>query len=216
MLREIADGIKVIMQGRLLQAMLTVAAVGNFALMGITALSVFYLVHTEGTPPGTAGLAIGAGSLGGILGATLATHLTRHLGDARTYLLANLVAAPFMLLLPLSAHGWRLTLYAAGAFITMTGTMMSNVITMTFRANTVPTAVLGRVTAASRFFVLGTIPLGAATAGFLASTLGVRAAMWTLACLYAVNPLMLLGTAARGLRELPKQDIPGGTPRVSP
>lgn len=210
MLRQIAAGIRLIFEGRLLRAMLFVAAAGNFALMGITALRIVFLVRTEGAAPGTAGLVIGIGSLGGILGATLATHTARRLGDARTYLLANLVAAPFILLIPLAGHGWRLTLYAVGAFVTMTGTMMSNVITMTFRANIVPAEVLGRVTAASRFFVLGTIPLGAATAGFLASEFGTRTAMWTLACLYAATPLMLLTTPARTIRELPRQVFAAG------
>jgi MFS family permease len=205
MIGQIAEGIRFIMQGRLLQAMLVLASLGNFATMGLTALRVVFLVRTEGAAPATVGLVIGIGSLGGILGAVLAPRATRHFGDGRTYLLANLIASPFVLLLPASGHGWRLTLFAAGAFVTMTGTTMSNVITMTFRANTVPAAILGRVTAASRFFVLGTIPLGAVTAGLLISLVGIRTAMWALAVVYAVVPLSLLATPARTLRDLPTE-----------
>ncbi|GAA3227698.1 MFS transporter [Dactylosporangium siamense] len=203
MLRQIAEGIGFIMRGRLLQAMLVVAALTNFAMLGITALRIVFLVRTEGAAPGTAGLVIGVGSLGAILGAALASRASRRFGSARTYLVANVAAAPFVLLLPLGGHGWRLTLFAAGSFIALAGATMSNVMTMTYRGSFVPAHLLGRVTAASRIFVFGAVPLGAATAGLLASTLGVQAAMWTLAVLYVIAPLPLLATEARTDRDFP-------------
>jgi MFS family permease len=208
MLRQIAEGIGFIMRGRLLRAMLVVAAVTNFAMLGITALRVVFLVRTDGAAPGTAGLVIGVGSLGAILGAALASRASRRFGSARTYLAANVAGAPFVLLLPLGGHGWRLTLFAAGSFIALAGATMSNVMTMTFRGTFVPAHLLGRVTAASRIFVFGTIPFGAATAGLLASTLGIRSAMWALAVLYVIAPLPLLATEARRLRDFPAQDTP--------
>ncbi|MER7283218.1 MFS transporter [Dactylosporangium sp. NPDC000244] len=206
MLRQVAEGIGFIVRGRLLQAMLVVAAATNFAMLGITALRVVFLVRAEGTAPGTAGLVIGVGSLGAILGAALASPASRRFGSARTYLAANIAAAPFVLLLPLGGHGWRLTLFAAGSFLALAGATMSNVMTMTFRGNFVPAHLLGRVTAASRIFVFGTIPFGAATAGLLASALGIRPAMWVLAVLYVLAPLPLLATEARTLRDFPAQD----------
>ncbi|WP_238006951.1 MFS transporter [Dactylosporangium sp. AC04546] len=212
MLRQIAEGIGFIMRGRLLQAMLVVAAVTNFAMLGLTALRVVFLVGTEGTAPGTAGLVIGVGSLGAILGAALASRASRRFGSARTYLVANVAAAPFVLLLPLGGHGWRLTLFAAGSFIALAGATMSNVMTMTFRGTFVPAHLLGRVTAASRIFVFGTIPFGAATAGLLASALGTRSAMWALAVLYVTAPLPLLATEARTLRDFPAQGTPDAVP----
>ncbi len=205
MLRQIAEGIGFVMRGRLLRAMLVVAAVTNFAMLGITALRVVFLVRTDGAAPGTAGFVIGVGSLGGILGAALASRAARRFGSARTYLVANVAAAPFIFLLPLGGHGWRLTLFAAGSFIVSAAATMSNVMTMTFRGNFVAAHLLGRVTAASRIFVFGTIPLGAATAGLLASALGIRAAMWALAVLYVITPLPLLATSARTLRDFPVQ-----------
>ncbi len=203
MLRQIAEGIGFIMRGRLLQAMLVVGTVTNFAMLGITALRVVFLVRAEGIAPGTAGLVIGVGSLGAVLGAALATRASRRFGSARTYLVANVAAAPFVLLLPLGGDGWRLTLFAAGSCITLAGATMSNVMTMTFRGNFVPAHLLGRVTAASRIFVFGAVPFGAATAGLLASALGIRGALWALAALYVLAPLPLLATEARTLRDLP-------------
>lgn len=211
MLRQMAEGVRFVMNGPLLRAMLIVAALGNFAMLGVTALRVVFLVRTDGVAPGTAGLVIGLGGLGSIVGAALAARAARRFGSARTYLVARLAAPPFLLLLPLGGHGWRLTLFAAGSFLALAGATTSNVMTMTFRGNFVPAHLLGRVTAASRIFVMGTIPLGAATAGLLASALGIRPAMWTLAVLYVITPLALLATPARSLRDFPAQGTPTRT-----
>ncbi|WP_433064342.1 MFS transporter [Dactylosporangium sp. CS-033363] len=200
---KIADGIRFIMRGRLLKTMLVVAAVTNFAMLGLTALRVIFLVRAEGVAPGTAGLAIGAGSLGAIAGAAVAAQAARRFGSARTYLVASLAAAPFVLLLPLGGPGWRLAPFVAGSVVALGGATMANVMTMTFRGTFVPGHLLGRVTAASRIFVFGTVPLGAATAGLLASAIGVRTAMWVLAALYVAAPLPLLATEARTDRDFP-------------
>ncbi|GAA5034762.1 MFS transporter [Actinopolymorpha pittospori] len=208
MLRQIADGIRFILRGRLLQAMLVVAAVTNFAMLGITALRVVFLVRTEGAGPGTVGFVIGAASLG----AALASGASRRFGSARTYLVANAATAPFVLLLPVGGDGLGLTLFAVGSFVVLAGSTMANVMTMTFRGNFVPAHLLGRVTAASRIFVFGSIPLGAATGGFLASAFGTRAAMWALAVLYVITPVSLLATSVRTLRDFPAQAAQDAAP----
>ena len=46
--------------------------------------------------------------------------------------------------------------------VVLAGATMANVMTMTFRSTFVPAHLLGRVTAASRIFVFGTVPFGAA------------------------------------------------------
>lgn len=201
MRRQIAEGIGFILRGPLLRAILVVAAVTNFAMLGITALRVVYLVRTDGAAPGTVGLVIGIGSLGAVVGAAIAARASRRFGSARTYLVANLVAAPFILLLPVGG----LAVFAVGSFVVAGGATVSNVMTMTFRGHVVPVHMLGRVTAASRLFVFGAIPFGAVTSGLLAATFGVRAAMWALAVLYAVTPLPLLATPVRVLRDFPRR-----------
>ncbi|WP_426507482.1 MFS transporter [Dactylosporangium sp. McL0621] len=203
LLGQIAEGIRFIVRGRLLQAMLVVATAANFAMLGITALRVVFLVRTGGLAPGTAGIAIGLGSLGGILGAALATRVATRFGSARTYVVASVATAPFALLLPFGGPGWGLVLFTAGSFVMLGGGTMASVMTMTFRGTFVPAHLLGRVTAASRIFVFGSVPLGAATAGFLATTLGTRTALWVLAALYAVTPLPLLATSAGKVRDFP-------------
>jgi hypothetical protein len=79
----------------------------NFGLLGVFALRIVFLVRTEGASAGTVGALISLGSLGGILGAALASRTVSRFGSARTYLAMNIATAPFMLLLPASGPGWR-------------------------------------------------------------------------------------------------------------
>jgi hypothetical protein len=53
--------------------MLAVAAMINFGTLGVFALRIAFLVRTEGAAAGTVGAVISLGSLGGILGAALAS-----------------------------------------------------------------------------------------------------------------------------------------------
>ncbi len=203
MTRQIAEGLGYFRNGGFMLPMLAVAAMINFSTLGVFALRIVFLVRTDGAAAGTVGVLISLGSLGGLLGASLASRAVIRFGSARTYLAVNIATAPFMLLLPASGPGWRLALFAIGSFVVLGGSTMSGVITVTFRSNYIPANLLGRVTAATRFVVSGTIPLGAVTAGVLATAFGIRTAMWALAILFAVTPIPLLGTSMRTLRDFP-------------
>jgi MFS family permease len=203
MVRQIAEGLGYFRNGGFMLPMLAVAAMINFGMLGVFALRIVFLVRTEGAAPGTVGALISLGGLGGLLGAALASRTVTRFGSARTYLAVNIATAPFMLLLPASGPGWRLALFAIGSFVVLAGSTMSGVITITFRGNYIPAHLLGRVTAATRFVVSGTIPLGAVTAGALATAFGTRTAMWALAILFAVTPVPLLSTSMRALRDFP-------------
>jgi predicted MFS family arabinose efflux permease len=185
MIRQIAEGLGYFRTGGFMLPMLAVAATINFAMLGVFALRIVFLVRTEGAAAGTAGALISLGSLGGLAGAALASRTVARYGSAHTYLAVNIATAPFMLMLPASGPGWRMALFATGSFVVLAGAAMSGVITVTFRSTYIPAHLLGRVTAATRFVVSGAIPLGAATAGALATAFGTRTAMWALAILFA-------------------------------
>jgi MFS family permease len=207
MVSQIAEGIEPWRHGGFMPPMLAVAATMNFAMMGVFALRIVFLVRTDGTAPGTAGLLISLGSIGGLLGAALARRAVTRYGSARTYLTVCIATAPGLLLLAASGHGWRLLLFPAGSFAVLAGQGMAGVITFTFRANYIPPELLGRVSAATGFVVAGTVPLGAAAAGGLAAAFGIRAALWVLAALYTAAPVFLLGTSLRSTRDFPDRPL---------
>jgi MFS family permease len=207
MIRQVAEGLEPWRHGGFLLPMLVVAATMNLGMMGVFSLRIVFLVRTNGAAPGTTGILISLGSLGGLLGAALARRAIRRFGSARTYLSVCIATAPFMLLVPASGHGWRLLLFPAGSFVVLAGQAMAGVITFTFRANYIPPRLLGRVTAATGFVVAGTVPLGAGAADALTTVFGIRAALWALSALFAVAPVFLLITSLRARRDFP--DRPG-------
>jgi hypothetical protein len=62
---------------------------------------------------------------------------------------------------------------------------------------------LGRVSAGMRFLVFGAIPLGALLAGWLATALGTRNALWIVLAEYALSCAVLLTPAMLSIRDLP-------------
>jgi MFS family permease len=209
---DIAEGLSYFRHDSFLLPMLAVAATINFALLGVSALRVVFLVRTVGLSPELVGALVGIGSFGAIVAATLTTRIVRHFGSARTYITTTIGTAPFMLLLPASNSGWRLLLFPVGAFVVSAGATITGIITVTFRSHYIPEEALGRVTAATRFVVSGSIPLGATVAGLLARSFGTRNAMWALSAVFAIAPLPLLFTPLRSMRDFPSGHLTQPTP----
>jgi MFS family permease len=69
----------------------------------------------------------------------------------------------------------------------------------------VPPGILGRVISATWAAAFAMMPIGALLAGALATTLGVRAALWILTALIAASGLTFLLTPMRHQRDLPQR-----------
>jgi predicted MFS family arabinose efflux permease len=69
-----------------------------------------------------------------------------------------------------------------------------------------PGKLLGRVSTSVQVFNYGSIPLGAVTAGTLASHLGVQAALWIMLSGLVLSVLVLLTSPLRHLRDLPSRE----------
>jgi fucose permease len=114
-----------------------------------------------------------------------------------------LLAAPFGLLVPLAAPGWRLGLFVGGLFVVCVGLGLYNVTVVSYRQAATPPELLGRVTSAMRVVQQGVVPLGALLAAGLALALGTRGALAVSAAIDLIPGLILLASPIRRLRELP-------------
>jgi hypothetical protein len=200
---EIIQGVRLIAADPYLRPLTVYAAAANLAYTGSTALLVVFLVRVAGFGPAAVGVLLGVGSAGGVLGAMIARRLAGRLGTARALQLSALTAGPFSLLIPLTGTGPRAACYVAGAAVASGGIAVGNIIAGSFRQAYCPPSMLGRVTASMRFLVFGTIPLGALLAGFLASALGTRTALWIVLACYALCGALLLTPAMLSGRDLP-------------
>jgi MFS family permease len=201
--QEIGAGVRFVARDPYLRVLTVFGAVSNLGLIGYQAILVVFLVREVGVGPGVVGGLTAAMSLGGVIGAASATAAARRFGSARSLLVAELGAAPFGLLIPLTTPGAGLALAVAGGFVIGTGVAMGNVLKGSFRQTYTPRDLLGRVTVSMQLVNYGTIPVGAVLGGVLGTALGVRPAMWIVAVGLALSGLILLAGPLRRHRELP-------------
>ena len=202
---EISAGLRFIVHDPYLRPLTIYPAVSNFAYSGSTALVVVFLTRTAGFSAAAVGLLIGAGGIGGVLGAVAARRLARWLGSARALPISALGTGLFGLLIPLTTTGPQAICFPVGSAIVAAGIVIFNVIAGSFRQTYCPPSMLGRVTASMSVLVYGSIPLGALLAGGLGTALSVRTALWVILTLYAFSGTLLLTPALRAGKNLPSQ-----------
>ncbi|MFI2652371.1 MFS transporter [Micromonospora fulviviridis] len=201
--REVADGLRFVVRDPYLRVLTVFGAASNIGLTGYQALLVVFLVRSAGLPAGLVGLLIGLASVGGLLGAALATGLARRLGSARALLVAGALAGPPALLIPLAGPGGRVAWLVLGGALVSLGVAVGNVVKSSFRQTYTPHRLLGRVTVSMHLLNYGTIPLAALLAGALGAAWGPAGAIRAMTAWLALTPLILLAGPLRRRRDLP-------------
>jgi MFS family permease len=201
--RQIIEGLRFVGRDPYLRPMVTWGAAINMALMGYQAVQVVFLVRTVGLNPALVGMLLTSGSVGGIVGALMASRFSRRFGSARGLLLLQAVTAPFALLMPMTTAGPGLLLFAVGGFLVGIGISVANIVVGSFRQTYCPPHMLGRVVATAMMINHSTIPVGSLLGGVLGDTVGYRPAMWIMTGLVAPCWLILVMSPMRRERDLP-------------
>ncbi|MCX4462022.1 MFS transporter [Streptomyces sp. NBC_01340] len=201
--RQIIEGLRFVGRDPYLRPMVTWGAAINMALMGYQAVQVVFLVRTVGLNPALVGMLLTSGSVGGIVGALMASRFSRRFGSARGLLLLQAVTAPFALLMPMTTTGPGLLLFAMGGFLVGIGISVANIVVGSFRQTYCPPHMLGRVVATAMMINHSTIPVGSLLGGVLGDTVGYRPAMWIMTGLVAPCGLILVMSPMRRERDLP-------------
>ncbi|WP_410810831.1 MFS transporter [Micromonospora sp. 067-2] len=201
--RDIAEGLRFVVRDPYLRVLTVFGAASNIGLTGYQAVLVVFLVRELRLEPGPVGALIAVMSVGGIVGALLATALARRCGTARALLLAATLTGPPALLIPLAAPGVGLVWPAVGGVLIGFGVAVGNVVKGSFRQTYTPHHLLGRVTVSMHLLNYGTIPLAAVLAGALGAQYGVGTAIGVMTAWLAFTPLILLMGPLRRRRDLP-------------
>ncbi|MDG4805188.1 MFS transporter [Micromonospora sp. WMMD1120] len=203
MRQDITEGLRFVVRDPYLRVLTVFGAVSNIGLTGYQALLVVFLVRDLRVEPGVVGVLVGVMSTGGILGALLATRLSRRCGTARAMVIGAAFAGPPALLIPLAAPGIGLAWPALGGLLVSLGVAVGNVVKGAFRQTYTPHHLLGRVTVSMQLLNYGTIPLAAVVAGALGARYGVGTAIVVMTTWQAFTPLTLLVGPIRRRRDLP-------------
>ncbi|AEV87104.1 MFS transporter [Actinoplanes sp. SE50] len=200
--RMIRDGWRYVVHHEVVRPCVAAATTINFVAGGLMALTPVFLVRTLGAPVGVVGLLFAAEGVGSLIGAAVTTRLSKVLGSSPAIRWATLVGACFALLLPLATAKWGLVLFAVGNIGFAIGIVVLSILTRTHRQATTPPELLARVMATVRFISWGAVPVGAVTAGVLATSFGNREALWVIVGAAFLTPAVLWGSSLRGKRDL--------------
>jgi Major Facilitator Superfamily len=186
------------------------ACTGTANLFGSMAgtLEIIFLIRVLRVSPADTGALIAIGSVGGILGGILSGRLSRWIGSARIIWFSMLVFGAIPILMPLAAPGARLAFFpVAGAGLSFTA-VVYNVAQVSYRQMICPPELLGRMNAAIRWIVWGTLPLGGLSGGLLGSAgvLGIRGTLWLAVTGGWAAGFWVLFSPLRRMRDIPVTD----------
>jgi MFS family permease len=175
---EIGEGVRELVRTPLLWALTVSGTVGVFGLAMQETVFLIFITRDLGLIPAAIGLVFGVSGVGALIGAALAGRAARILGTGPAVILGQGLWAVGALLPALAGlAGPALALLVAGQAFTSLGSTIWSINQISLRQHLTPVRVLGRVTAARRFFLFSAAPVGAALGGFLGGTIGLRATL---------------------------------------
>ncbi|MEU3453152.1 MFS transporter [Micromonospora sp. NPDC006766] len=206
--RQARDGLTFTLRHPVLRAALGCTTTVNYFSFVFSALLVLFASRTLGLPAGLLGLALGAGAVGGLLGAVIAPRLSVRIGVGRSITIGAVVF-PASILLVAVAGGplWSRALLVGGAeFLSGLGVMLFDVNLNALNATVIPDGLRSRVAGAYSAVNYGIRPLGALTGGVLGSWLGLRPTLWIAAIGGTLCVLWLLPSPIPAVRSLEHVD----------
>jgi predicted MFS family arabinose efflux permease len=205
---RIAEGVTFVRRDRYLPWLTGVGGLANLGHTGLGALLILFLVRDLELDPSGIGLVMAVGSSGGLLGAIIATRISRRIGSGHASTLFMIGAGFPCLLVPLASPGSGVVLVPLGLFLAGMFVVAGNVIRGAWRQRYVPMHLMGRVVTTTQLVNFGTMPIGGLLAGGLGATLGVRETIAVMAVVILTSSMLFLLSPLRGLRDLPSPVSP--------
>jgi MFS family permease len=179
-LASLRTGLRFVFRDELIRAQLGCVATINLFNFVFWAIFVLFATKELGVSPGVLGLALGAGAVGGIVGALVAVRLERLIGIGLAYTVGAVLFPLPLVLVPL-ATGSDLVIaimLATAEFLSSVGVMILDVNAGSMSLLRTPHRLRSRVTGAFRFVNYGVRPIGALLGGALGTLLGLETAIW--------------------------------------
>jgi MFS family permease len=189
---EAWEGLQFVWQDRRLRALTASTLIFNFCANGAFAVYLVYAVRSLDLSPAAIGVIFSLGNVGWLLGALVTGRVSSRLGVGRTLVLSGMVAAPALMLVPAAPAAAPIPFLIAAGVLNTFGLVIWRITQVSLRQAITPDRILGRVNAASRFLMWGTIPLGTLLGGVLGSTIGLRETLWlgTIGASLTVLPIL--------------------------
>ena len=205
--REMLAGVRLALHEPHLRAITATAMTNNLSRAIGMVVAVLFLVREAGVPADGVGLGFALGNSGFVVGALVATRVSRALGIGRAMRLSVRLFWPGMLFLGLAPAAIALPAFTVMLFMNGLGIAIHNVNQVSVRQAVTPDHMLARVAAASRLLVLGALPAGTLIGGVLGSTIGFQNTLLVSAFGFFLGSLPYTVSRIRSLRSLPAEAV---------
>jgi predicted MFS family arabinose efflux permease len=184
---HVVAGVRYIVTSSVMRSSLLATATINLFNFVFHALFILYAVRSLHVRPGTLGIVLGAGAVGGLIGSVVTSRLGRRLGIGPTYILGCIVFPVPLVLVPLAGGVMILDISAGSIFAAL-----------------VPHRLRSRVSGAYMVVNMGVRPIGSLIGGFLGSAIGLQTTLWIGVVGATAGFLWLLPSPIPKMRELPE------------
>ncbi|MEU6217678.1 MFS transporter [Streptomyces sp. NPDC047022] len=175
--RRIAEGLKFVFGHSILRRVVACTGTANLFNGMDSALAMVFLIRVLHVRPALTGLIMAGAAIGGIAGGAFAGRLAKKVGSARIIWVSVLVFSAPQVIAAAAWRGWGVLLFPLGWGIAYFSGMVYNIAQLSYRQSVTPPEMMGRMNAAVRWVVWGTLPLGGVLGGVLGTLIGVRPAL---------------------------------------
>jgi MFS family permease len=204
---QVVAGARFIAHSPIVRAGLGATATINFFNFAFLALFILYATRYLHVRPGLLGVVLGAGAVGGLVGAAVTGRLGRRIGIGPAFLVGCVLFPVPIILVPLAAgpHALVLAMLFLAEFGSGLGVVILDISSASIFAAVVPDRLRARVSGSYLLVNYGVRPLGALFGGALGSTIGVRSTLWVATAGAVAGFLWLLPSPIPRLHELPAE-----------
>jgi MFS family permease len=201
---QVKEGLHWVVGHRWLRYIASYTATANFCGSVLFAIFLLYAVRSLHLSAIELGVTFAVGAAGSIVGALAANRIQQAFGVGPTIVGTAVFGSFGGILYPLAPHSFPLPFLMLGQAIFMFGAVTYNITQVSLRQAITPERLQGRMNAAMRWIVWGTIPLGTLTGGAIATGTSLKTALWVGAIgeLFAALPLLL--SSVRKIGEMPE------------
>jgi MFS family permease len=201
---QVKEGLAWVVGHRNLRAIAGCTGTSNFCSSLMFAIVILYMVRVLHLSAFEAGAVFAVGSAGSIVGALFANRLGLKLGLGTAIVFTAVIFSFGGLAYPLAPKSFPLPALMAGQLLFGFSAIAYNILQVSYRQAITPEWLQGRMNAAMRWIVWGTIPLGTLAGGAIAQATSLHTALWVGALLGTPTFLWVLLSPLRSVREIPQ------------
>ena len=175
---QVKEGLDWVVGHRWLRYIASYTATANFCGSVLFAIFLLYAVRSLHLSAVELGVTFAVGAAGSIVGALAANRIQQKFGVGPTIVGTAVFGSFGGILYPLAPHSFPLPFLMLGQAIFMFGAVTYNITQVSLRQAITPERLQGRMNAAMRWIVWGTIPLGTLTGGAIATGTNLKTALW--------------------------------------